>query len=404
MRSWIVKGRPAENDLREMIVAGRTNVWRTGRPPRGWASGDRLLFWEGSPTLQLVGLGELSEVLHGKTDEDLTLFEVRYSTSYLDHPIGIEVLRAVPELTDASFLKSGPAGTVFPLDEVQAAAANRLVLAANPEIEKVMQSFAPAAPRALWNECIYTILAPKKLVAGGPFTEGKPWVKGRQMLEQATAAGRSLPIVFSDARNCQRVIGWAVATRIEIDGGQTLFDVRETRQIDGRRSQELVLLSSGTTLAEGDIRPYHLCVTPDWLDESTPLALASDATEDIVGLEGSISQVLTLHRRREQRLREAKLAEVLARPGRLACEVRGCGFDFEHAYGPLGQRYAHVHHLSALGERDDATATRLSDLAVLCANCHAMIHRGGGTRPLDEIAAALATQEARRTSAALGTP
>ena len=72
--------------------------------------------------------------------------------------------------------------------------------------------------------------------------------------------------------------------------------------------------------------------------------------------------------------------------GRLICEVPGCGFDFFERYGQLGHGYAEVHHiraLSALSETGQVTA--LSDLAIVCANCHAMIHRGGGTRPMDEI-------------------
>lgn len=54
-----------------------------------------------------------------------------------------------------------------------------------------------------------------------------------------------------------------------------------------------------------------------------------------------------------------------------------CGFDFEASYGEIGSDFIDVHHLvppSDLGngyELDPVT-----DLVPLCANCHAMAHRG----------------------------
>jgi predicted HNH restriction endonuclease len=69
----------------------------------------------------------------------------------------------------------------------------------------------------------------------------------------------------------------------------------------------------------------------------------------------------------------------------LKCEVPGCGFDFEAVYGELGRDYAQVHHLKPLGDRTTPSETKLNDLAIVCANCHAMIHRGGKCRPLDKL-------------------
>lgn len=101
--------------------------------------------------------------------------------------------------------------------------------------------------------------------------------------------------------------------------------------------------------------------------------------------EGAVRWRYTLHRQRESRLRSRKLAEVLARQGRLVCEVPGCGFDFHDFYGELGRDFAHVHHLRPLASRAKPEATRLEELAVVCANCHAMIHRGGLNRPLESL-------------------
>ena len=65
--------------------------------------------------------------------------------------------------------------------------------------------------------------------------------------------------------------------------------------------------------------------------------------------------------------------------------VSKCGFDFEAVYGELGRDYAQVHHLKPLADRTKPSQTKLDDLAVVCANCHAMIHRGGKCRPLDKL-------------------
>jgi len=93
------------------------------------------------------------------------------------------------------------------------------------------------------------------------------------------------------------------------------------------------------------------------------------------------------HRKREQSLRERKISTVLKLTGTLACEVPGCGFDFARVYGELGAGYAQVHHLLPLAQRDSAQPTALSDLAIVCANCHAMIHRGGELRNLEFLRA-----------------
>jgi 5-methylcytosine-specific restriction enzyme A len=77
-------------------------------------------------------------------------------------------------------------------------------------------------------------------------------------------------------------------------------------------------------------------------------------------------------RERDPRAREAKIAAVYAATGAVACEV--CAFDFAATYGERGSLFAECHHrdpLSVVGE----TRTRLEDLALLCSNCHRMIHR-----------------------------
>jgi hypothetical protein len=108
---------------------------------------------------------------------------------------------------------------------------------------------------------------------------------------------------------------------------------------------------------------------------------------EIQEFEGEERKRFIKHRMREARLRDEKLQEALRlNQGSLTCEVPRCGLDFLKIYGPLGGGYAQVHHkkpLSAAPQK--GRKTTLGDLAVVCANCHAMIHRGGMCRPLAKL-------------------
>lgn len=112
--------------------------------------------------------------------------------------------------------------------------------------------------------------------------------------------------------------------------------------------------------------------------------IKSDA--ELWAFEGEEKRYFTLHRKRESSLREAKIAEVMAKNnGNLECEVARCGFNFARVYGEVGLRYAQVHHTVPLAQVDGTRETRLKDLKVVCANCHAMIHRGGQCREMDTL-------------------
>ena len=56
------------------------------------------------------------------------------------------------------------------------------------------------------------------------------------------------------------------------------------------------------------------------------------------------------------------------------CQV--CGFDYEERYGEHGAGYIEVHHLKPVSTLKKATKIDpKKDMAVVCANCHRMIHR-----------------------------
>ncbi|MBN9499301.1 MAG: HNH endonuclease [Alphaproteobacteria bacterium] len=102
---------------------------------------------------------------------------------------------------------------------------------------------------------------------------------------------------------------------------------------------------------------------------------SSGGDEPDVDAEASEGRVLTrLHfsRERNGRLREKKIAAVLKLKGELTCEV--CDFSFEKVYGERGTRFIECHHVVPLSELTPGSKTKLNDLALICANCHRMIH------------------------------
>ncbi len=144
---------------------------------------------------------------------------------------------------------------------------------------------------------------------------------------------------------------------------------------------------SGGTLKSGRW-PAVVCYSPTRWRKKVPLPEAA-LDESVAAVEGTERARMVIHRRREWRLREAKINQAFETTGALRCEVPGCGFDFLRTYGELGVRYAQVHHLSPLSS-GTRVQTSLRMLVVVCANCHAMIHRGGACRAVDTIGRAIA--------------
>lgn len=114
--------------------------------------------------------------------------------------------------------------------------------------------------------------------------------------------------------------------------------------------------------------------------ETPPLDLP-DIDLAISATEGMTRLVSHLRRERNRALIDAKKLATLTAKGKLACEA--CGFDFAVVYGDIGEKFCEVHHLVPLSASSEAVTTTADDLAVLCSNCHRMIHR---TTPMLTVA------------------
>jgi 5-methylcytosine-specific restriction endonuclease McrA len=254
MEYWIIKGNPAANDWDAMLQPGATGLWHTGRTPKNWSARDRVFFWESTPKLRIIALGLILDTNCGNDEYGDTLFRVQYLTRRLSSMADIHELRKTPIVNKATFLKAGPATTLFPITDEQAEILFTILCGRNPELQNI------------WPD-----------------------------LEPTNYSG----------------------------------------------------------------------VLPD-VDAWTQSAK-----------EGSLKLVTHLMRERNRKIVTTKKQQVLAATGKLICET--CGFDFQDFYGNLGQGFCEVHHKLPLSQVENASETRLNDLAILCSNCHRMIHK---TNPL----------------------
>ncbi len=82
--------------------------------------------------------------------------------------------------------------------------------------------------------------------------------------------------------------------------------------------------------------------------------------------------------------KKSRLHQKFDRSGKISLNVKkvkgyrceACGFDFREKYGKLGDNFIEAHHLIPFSSLDEGeTPLSVSDFAVLCSNCHRMIHR-----------------------------
>lgn len=99
--------------------------------------------------------------------------------------------------------------------------------------------------------------------------------------------------------------------------------------------------------------------------------------------EGRILARVHKRRERNRKIVNKKKQQVLKEKGRLCCEA--CGFDYGVFYGERGEGFIEVHHTVPLHTLTASRKTQLSDLALLCANCHRMVHSKSVWLTIDEL-------------------
>jgi len=100
-------------------------------------------------------------------------------------------------------------------------------------------------------------------------------------------------------------------------------------------------------------------------------------------IEGQILYKLHKVRERDKDIVKAKKQQALSMVGCLACEA--CVFDFGKGYGEIGFGYIECHHRTPLSTFKVQTKTTLDDLALVCANCHRVLHRAIDTLTVEDL-------------------
>jgi 5-methylcytosine-specific restriction protein A len=124
------------------------------------------------------------------------------------------------------------------------------------------------------------------------------------------------------------------------------------------------------------------------IDKMSPAETGVD--EEIVAEapEGRLLTAQHIRRERSAKLVAAKKEAVLSAAGKLACEA--CGFDFAAIYGEHGEGFIECHHTKPVHTLRAGQRTRLEDLALLCSNCHRMVHRRRRWLSMGELRALVA--------------
>lgn len=130
-----------------------------------------------------------------------------------------------------------------------------------------------------------------------------------------------------------------------------------------------------------------------WYDDAYTPQTAQDYLEftedDNAYAEGRVVVRTLRERQRSRYLVERAKTQRKVHEGRLICEV--CGFDFTEVYGI---EYIEAHHTEPIGALQGETYNTTSDLAMLCANCHRVIHSQTPPLTVDELRAIV---QARRS-------
>ena len=109
----------------------------------------------------------------------------------------------------------------------------------------------------------------------------------------------------------------------------------------------------------------------------------SDDPSDVEGPEGRILLRLHQARERDAGLVRKRKQQAFEQFGALTCEA--CGFDFKAVYGELGKEFIECHHTLPVSQLPPAHKTKVTDLALVCSNCHRMLHRGGEVLTIEAL-------------------
>jgi hypothetical protein len=138
------------------------------------------------------------------------------------------------------------------------------------------------------------------------------------------------------------------------------LDYAELRDFRDNKAKKRDALRHSFAYVVDQVKPFRM--------EPPPRAKSRKDAETIVAQEGAEYRAETRFRTRNWKLIDTK-----KRNSDRSCEV--CGMRFEKMYGAIGRDYIIAHHKIPIGSRVRSSKTTLDDIALVCANCHDMLHR-----------------------------
>lgn len=104
--------------------------------------------------------------------------------------------------------------------------------------------------------------------------------------------------------------------------------------------------------------------------------------------EGKLATRVHRYRERDRRLVVEAKAQAMKQHGRLVCAA--CSFDFSKRYGEVGANIIDVHHTKPVHTMKPGEKTKVTDLVLLCSNCHRVVHSKRKWLDIEQVKEALA--------------
>ncbi len=370
MSAWIFQGNPDQFDVDAYVRRESEVLWtvRQAHYAKDMCVGDRVFIWRSAGAARgragVVAIGKIIETPRERTDDQhaLALWRDPEAGRVAALRVGIKIDLG----EDAQLLDRKTIATTDTLHDL-------MILKMANQTNYKISAAEESSLLALWNH------APQKP------GRNPPWARDELLLalEFYLRAGlrddrdpevvalsevlRSLPI-YADRPDPERfrnanAVALKLANFRSID--QPGRGMAAASELDRRVWDEF------------HAQPAELRVLADAIRQSAAaadrVAVANPEEDEDEVAEGRLLYRLHRSRERHSGLVRDKKQRVLRECGRLACEV--CGFDFHEVYGERGAGFAECHHRVALATTGETT-TRLADLALVCANCHRVIHRG----------------------------
>ena len=111
--------------------------------------------------------------------------------------------------------------------------------------------------------------------------------------------------------------------------------------------------------------------------------IIAEENDELAFPEGKENFRLHKSKERNRELIKAVKERRLLTDQKLCCDV--CSFSFTDKYGDIGEGYIEAHHLFPISELKEETVIKMDDIALVCSNCHRMLHRRRPWLNLDNL-------------------